>query len=105
MVNPTFAQPHGGISLLLFLVMCLAISLALAQSTSLSTANVLIYSATRGYRHDSIPTAIDALESRSASYNIIFEHTENFTWFRDENLQKYDAIVFLSTTGEGAFSR
>lgn len=104
MVNSAFSQPHRGISLLLFLVLGLAISLALAQSTALSTANVLIYSATRGYRHDSIPAAVDALKSRSASYNIMFEHTEDFTWFRDENLRKYDAIVFLSTTGEGVFS-
>ena len=106
MVNPTVAQPHRGwISPRLFLVMCLAISLTLAQSTAISAANLLVYSATGGYRHDSIPIAIEALESRSASYNIRFEFTEDFTWFREEKLQKYDAIVFLSTTGEGVFSR
>ena len=106
MFNPTFAQSHrGGTSLLLFLVFNLTISLTLAQSAALGVANVLIYTATGGYRHDSIPIAIEAMESRSASYNIRFEFTEDFTWFREEKLRKYDAIVFLSTTGEGAFSR
>jgi hypothetical protein len=101
-----FNRSHrGGTSLLLLLVSSLTISLALAQSAVLGAANVLIYSATGGYRHDSIPIAIEALESRSASYNIRFETTEDFTWFREQNLRKYDAIVFLSTTGEGRFSR
>ena len=83
-----------------FLVLCLVISSSVVQSAVTGTANVLIYSATRGYRHDSIPTAIQALKSRSAGYNITFEDTEDSTWFRDDGLRKYDAIVFLSTTGE-----
>lgn len=106
MVNPTLVQSYrGGISLFVLLMLALTISSALAQSVALGAANVLIYSATRGYRHDSIPAAIEALKSRSESYNITFENTEDFTWFREWNLWRYDAIVFLSTTGEGVFSR
>ena len=92
--------PHSNLWMLAF---CFMISLAVAQSTVLSTANVLIYSATRGYRHASIPTAINALRSKSAGYKIAFEDTEDPTWFRDDRLGKYDAIIFLSTTGEGWF--
>jgi len=86
-----------------FLAFCLATLSTVVQSATLGTANVLIYSATRGYRHGSIPTAIEALKSRSARYNITFEDTEDPTWFRDDKLGKYDAIVFLSTTGESEF--
>jgi len=83
-----------------FLAFCLAASSAFAQSVTPSAATVLIYSATQGFRHDSIPTAVDALKSRSAGYNITFEDTEDLTWFREDRLGRYDAIVFLSTTGE-----
>ena len=84
------------------LVLCLTAPPASAQSVPLHVANILIYSATKEFRHDSIPTAIEALKSRSASYNITFDNTEDFTWFREGRLQKYNAIVFLSTTGESA---
>lgn len=104
MVNPT--PRHGQVrrgpySNLWFLVFCLAISSTLAQSVTPGAANVLIYSATKGFRHDSIPIAVLALKSQSAGYNITFESTEDLTWFREDRLGKYDAVVFLSTTGEG----
>ena len=76
-------------------------SSAMTQAITPGAADVLIYSATREFRHDSIPTAIEALKSRSADYNITFDDTEDLTWFREDRLGKYDAIAFLSTTGEG----
>ncbi|KAH9902588.1 class I glutamine amidotransferase-like protein [Cubamyces lactineus] len=65
-----------------------------------NVARVLIYSATRDFRHDSIPTAVDALVSHGPAANISFDHTEDQTWFTDDRLQQYDAILFLSNTGE-----
>ncbi|EIW57755.1 class I glutamine amidotransferase-like protein [Trametes versicolor FP-101664 SS1] len=70
---------------------------AAAQS---SVARILIYSATRDFRHDSIPTAVDALVAHGPAANITFDHTEDQTWFTDDRLQQYDALVFLSNTGE-----
>lgn len=81
-------------------------------------ARVLIFSATKGcalrrnvagcsterhndvnsYRHDSIPTAINSLRAHSASNNIAFEATEDASQFTNENLARYDALLFLSTT-------
>ncbi|RDX43802.1 class I glutamine amidotransferase-like protein [Lentinus brumalis] len=75
----------------------------MAQTTSatqLNTARILIYSATRDFRHDSIPTAVDALVQRGPSYQVAFDHTEDQTWFTDERLAQYDAVLFLSNTGE-----
>ena len=83
------------------LAFCFMMPSTLAQSITLGPANVLIYSATKGYRHDSIPTAIQSLKSLSTTYNITFDDTEDLTWFREDRLGKYDAVVFLSTTGEG----
>ncbi|KAG2017848.1 glycosyl-hydrolase [Coprinopsis cinerea AmutBmut pab1-1] len=63
-------------------------------------ARVLVYSATTGFRHDSIPTAIEALEANAESINSIFESTEDRGRFTDEYLSEFDAVVFLSTTGD-----
>lgn len=65
-----------------------------------SAPRVLIYSATAAYRHDSIPTAIRVLKENGASINTTFDATEDRTFFTDSNLKSYDAIVFLSNTGE-----
>lgn len=77
----------------------LAIAPCLAQQSS--GARILIYSATRDYRHDSIPTAIQALKANQSSINVIFENTEDQTQFTDEVLSGYDALLFLDNTGEG----
>lgn len=49
---------------------------ALAQSQRQRTPRVLVYTATRGYRHDSIPTAIEVLGSRAADAGVQFSFTE-----------------------------
>ncbi|KAJ7039576.1 trehalose utilization-domain-containing protein [Mycena alexandri] len=71
-----------------------------ASTVSSSQARVLVYTATLGFRHDSIPTAVEALNNQTATINVAFDHTEDQTQFNDQNLAKYDAIMFVSTTGE-----
>ncbi|KAF9484341.1 class I glutamine amidotransferase-like protein [Pholiota conissans] len=63
-------------------------------------ARILIYSATRDFRHDSIPTAIEALKAKQDAINAQFDNTEDQTQFTDDNLSGFDTILFLSTTGE-----
>jgi|SRR6266702_137876 len=65
-------------------------------------ARGLIYSATADFRHDSIPTARDALITRGSSINVQFDATEDGTRFTDAGLASYDLLVFLMNTGEGA---
>ena len=47
--------------------------------------------------------SIESLKNQSTNgpYNLLFDATEDKTLFTDENLGKYDAIMFVSTTGEG----
>jgi hypothetical protein len=66
-----------------------------------ATARLLLFSATQRFRHASIPTAIRVLQERGASIDVEFDATEDASLFTDANLAKYDALVFLSTTGEG----
>lgn len=72
----------------------------------LGTAAILLYTATADFRHDSIPTAIEALrnQSKTGNFNVRFDATEDKAQFTDDKLATYDAIMFVSTTGEGAYS-
>lgn len=79
----------------------LAFTLLVFEVDAQSSARVLIYSATQGFRHDSIPTAIKALQANQSTINAMFDNSEDEADFNDDNLARYDALVFLSTTGEG----
>lgn len=80
------------------LTVLMAAATAEAQS---GDALGLIYSATADFRHDSIPTAIEAMKTQGPAYKIQFDNTEDPTWFTDDRLAQYDVLVFLMNTGEG----
>ncbi len=61
---------------------------------------VLVFSKTAGYRHDAIPDGITALTELGAQHDITVDATEDAGAFTAENLAGYDAVVFLSTTGD-----
>jgi type 1 glutamine amidotransferase len=63
--------------------------------------SVLLFTRTVGFRHDSIPAAVAAIEARAArSGPITVESTEDAGAFNDLNLSRFDAVVFLLTTGD-----
>ncbi len=62
--------------------------------------NILVFSKTEGFRHDSIADGHAAIKLLGSEHNINVDSTENALDFTDENLAKYDAVVFLSTTGD-----
>ncbi|RDB26151.1 hypothetical protein Hypma_006872 [Hypsizygus marmoreus] len=82
------------------LFLCLLGLFAVSSFGQSVPARILIYSATEEFRHDSIPTAITVLKAKGASINVEFDSTEDKTRFTDTVLQSYDAILFLSNTGE-----
>ena len=61
---------------------------------------VLVFSKTAGFRHDSIDEGHAAIEQLGAENAFQVDHTEDATAFRDAVLSRYDAVVFLSTTGD-----
>ncbi|MFH9262676.1 ThuA domain-containing protein [Streptomyces sp. NPDC017546] len=61
---------------------------------------VLVFSKTAGFRHDSIPTGIAALKEIGKDTNITVDSTESAAQFTTSNLARYDAVAFLSTTGD-----
>jgi type 1 glutamine amidotransferase len=60
----------------------------------------LVFSKTAGFRHDAIPEAIAAFRKLGAENNFASDFTEDAGAFNDANLDKYDVVVFLLTTGE-----
>ncbi len=62
--------------------------------------NVLLFSRTAGFRHESIPTAIAQLMNLQAAGGYVAEATEDPTQFSPENLARFQVVVFLLTTGD-----
>jgi len=60
---------------------------------------LLVFSKTAAFRHASIPDAIAALRRLAQSQGITIDFTEDSTVFTDANLARYNAVVFLLTTG------
>ena len=65
-----------------------------------STKSILIFSKTNGYRHESIEPGQASLKTLAAKNNWNVELTEDSTAFNTENLSKFAAVIFLSTTGD-----
>lgn len=61
---------------------------------------VLVFSKTAGFRHSSIDEGITALKLLGSQNGFQVDSTEESAMFTDDVLAKYDAVVFLSTTGD-----
>jgi cytochrome c len=62
--------------------------------------SVLVFSKTTGFRHDSIPQGITALETLGAEHGFAVDRTEDAARFNDAVLARYKVVVFLNTTGD-----
>jgi cytochrome c len=62
--------------------------------------SVLVFSKTTGFRHDSIPQGIAALEALGAEHGFAVDRTEDAGRFSDAVLARYKVVVFLNTTGD-----
>lgn len=74
--------------------------------------NVLVFTRTVGFRHDSIGPGVEALRRLGADHGFAVEPTEDPADFTDENLSRYDVVLWLSTDADvlgeeaqGAFER
>ncbi len=72
--------------------------LVLFFSCKQEAPRVLVFSKTKGYRHESITAGKAALQKLGAEKGFAVDTTEVAEDFTEENLKKYRAVVFLSTT-------
>jgi glucose/arabinose dehydrogenase/type 1 glutamine amidotransferase len=73
---------------------------AAAGARSGDRAKVLVFSETAAFRHGSIPAGIAAIERLGRTNRFEVDTTEDSAQFTDANLARYDAVVWLSTTGD-----
>lgn len=70
-----------------------------AYAKPAKTRKVLVFSKTAGFRHQSIPTgklALTELGKKTGAFETVV--SDDLANFEPENIGKFDAIVFLSTT-------
>jgi len=72
----------------------------LAGSSAGDDVSLLVFSRTAAYRHDSIPAGVKALTKLAAERGWALSATEDATKFSDAGLAAYNAVIFLSTTGD-----
>src|SRR4051812_45545564 len=81
-------------------VVLLALFCLLLTSCSTDKPKVLVFSKTKGFRHQSINVAKPAIQKLGQENSFDVDTTENASAFTEDNLKKYSAVVFLSTTGD-----
>ena len=72
----------------------------LAADDDTKKLRALVFSKTAGFRHDSIPAGITAIQGLGAAKNWQVDTTEDASLFTASVLSHYDVVIFLSTTGD-----
>ncbi|WP_082113053.1 ThuA domain-containing protein [Pseudoxanthomonas suwonensis] len=61
---------------------------------------ILVFTRTLGWRHDSIPQAVETLRGLAAQAGFEVVHSEDPALFDNGQLARFRAVVFANTTGE-----
>jgi len=61
---------------------------------------ILVFHKTAGFYHKSIPAGVEAVKKIGRENGFAVDASDDATVFNAENLKKYKAVVFLSTTGD-----
>lgn len=66
----------------------------------MSTPSILVFTKTTGFRHDSIPAGVAAVERIAAELGYETEHTEDAAIYNPLDLARFSAVVWLSPSGD-----
>jgi type 1 glutamine amidotransferase len=69
-------------------------------ASAATLTRVLVFSKTAGFRHDSIPAGITAIRNLGSQNGFAVDATEDASAFTTQNLAQYQAVIWLSTTGD-----
>lgn len=84
----------------LWITTTLLILFATNGSAQYKQFNVLLFTRTVGFHHESILNGVTAMKEMSEQHVFGLEWHEDPAKFTDEYLEKFDVIVFLNTTGD-----
>ncbi len=82
------------------LALCCTLGVGFAEAQTTPAGRVLVFSKTAGFRHASIPKGKTLLMKLGRENGFAVDTTEKADVFTETNLKKYNAVVFLSTTGD-----
>lgn len=87
-------------SIFVLTILIILLSYGCSKKQSSSFINILVFSKTEGYRHQSIEAGIQALENIAKANDFSITTTEDATVFKQASLAPFNVVVFLSTTGD-----
>ncbi len=70
-----------------------------AANPSASKPRIFVFTKTKGYYHESIPTGAAAVMKLGNENNFSVDTTADARYFVEDSLKNYTAVIFLSTTG------
>ena len=80
------------------LIVAMIIGLGVAEAAGQDRYEILVFSKTEGFRHNSIEAGVEAIRALGAENEFGVLATEDADYFHVDSLQRYQAIVFLNTT-------
>jgi cytochrome c len=93
-------KPHTMQILRQFFGLICVVAVLWACSSEKKETRVLVFSKTAGFRHQSIEEGIAAIQKLGQQHGFLVDTTEDASNFTEENLQRYQAVIFLNTTGD-----
>lgn len=90
--------PRYRLSLHVFIVFLISVS-CLSCTYKDPGPGVLVFTKTKGWKHTSIPAGKTALQNLGRGNGFAVDTTSDASTFNDKELRKYDAVIFLNTTG------
>ncbi|SMD22596.1 ThuA domain-containing protein [Kibdelosporangium aridum] len=94
----SFTRRALGVTAAAFVV--LAVNSSPPASSADTPYDVLVFSKTAGFRHDSIPAGIQMIRELGSANSFTVTATEDANQFNTTNLAQYETVVFLNTTGD-----
>lgn len=85
-------------AVVLVFVMTISVSWSQEKKVEVEKINVLVFSKTMGYRHQSISSGVKCMWELGLKHHWNVTATEDATLFNDEFLSKFDVVVWLNTT-------
>lgn len=82
-----------------FQVLVLLLISLVSFSCRLQTPKILVFTKTDGFRHSSIDAGVEALQKLGVAHKFSVDTTSSSLLFTYKNLKKYNAVVFLNSTG------
>jgi type 1 glutamine amidotransferase len=98
----SWARAAGGIVALALVVACSGLIACSSdpEAKPKPRAQVLVFSKTAGFRHDSIPAGIATIRSLGRANGFSVSATQDAKAFAPKRLHRFDTVVFLNTTGD-----